>query len=216
MPLNVGKIGTFINDKLICKPLNYIGNMKFLDGLNRGYQLDNAKIIAGVSVGSIVLKDGLGCVMYVKQSLNNKKIPEKKRKFVAALDLVNGILMVGTQIGMFFLFNKCQDKLFKKCFGKYFNRSALKGYMARLKGKTGMENLAGLDFHKGAGKYMGTVANAFKQLTSLIVTSIIAKRVIVPFISTPLADKAKGWMDKNSEPAKTLKLNNEENYSEAA
>ena len=170
MPLNVGKIGTFISDKLICKPLNAIGNMKCIEKLSKGYQSNDAKIIAGVSVGSIVLKDGLGCVMYVKQSLNNEKIPEEKRKFVAALDLINGILMVGTQIGMFFLFNKCQDKLFKKCFGKFFNRSALKGYMARLKGAKGMENLTGLDFHKGASNYKGTVATAFKQLTSLVVT----------------------------------------------
>ncbi|MBO7672806.1 hypothetical protein J6S88_05280 [bacterium] len=195
MPLNIGKIGTFVNN-MVCKPLNAIGNMKIMNGLNKGYQSNNAKIIAGVSVASIVLKDGLGCVMYVKQSLNNKKIPEEKRKFVAALDLINGILMVGTQIGMFFLFNKCQDKLFKKYFGKYFSRSARKGYMARLKNIPGMENLAGLDFHKGADKYMGTVASAFKQLTSLIVTSIIAKRIIVPFLSTPLADSAKAWMDK--------------------
>ena len=215
MPLNINKIGSFINEKLICKPLDAVGKMKVMDRLSRGYQSNNAKIIAGVSVGSIVLKDGLGCVMYVNQSLNNKKIPEEKRKFVAALDLVNGILMVGTQIGMFFLFNKCQDKLFKKCFGKYFNRSALKGYMARLKGKKEMENLTGVAFHNDAGKYIGTVANAFKQLTSLIVTSIIAKRVIVPFISTPLADKAKGWMDKKSE-TKTVQMQNEHTYRTAA
>lgn len=215
MPLNINKIGSFINEKLICKPLDAVGKMKVMDRLSRGYQSNNAKIIAGVSVGSIVLKDGLGCVMYVNQSLNNKKIPEEKRKFVAALDLVNGILMVGTQIGMFFLFNKCQDKLFKKCFGKYFNRSALKGYMARLKGKKEMENLTGVAFHKDAGKYIETVANAFKQLTSLIVTSIIAKRVIVPFISTPLADKAKGWMDKKSE-TKTVQMQNEHTYRTAA
>ena len=208
MPLNINKI--------ICKPLDAIGKLKVMENLNRGYQSNNAKIIAGVSVGSIVLKDGLGCVMYVNQSLNNKKIPEEKRKFVAALDLVNGILMVGMQIGMFFLFNKCQDKLFNKCFGKYFNRSALKGYMARLKNKKGMENLTGIDFQKGADKYIGTVANAFKQLTSLVVTSIIAKRVIVPFISTPLADKAKSWMDKKAE-TKTIEMNpNEDSISKAA
>jgi len=212
MPLNINKIGSFINEKLICKPLDAVGKLKIMERFNQGYQSNDAKIIAGVSVGSIVLKDGLGCVMYVNQSLNNKKIPEEKRKFVAALDLVNGILMVGIQIAMFFLFNKCQDKLFKKCFGKYFSRSALKGYMARLKGK---ENLTGVDFYKGADKYEGTVANAFKQLTSLIVTSIIAKRVIVPFISTPLADKAKGLMDKKTE-TKTVQMNNEHKYRAAA
>lgn len=51
------------------------------------YEKDNAKFMSAIGVTSIVLKDGLGCYLYVKQSLNNEKIPEDKRKFVAALDL---------------------------------------------------------------------------------------------------------------------------------
>ena len=61
------------------------------------YEKDDAKLIAGVGVASIVAKDGLGCYLYVKQSLNNDKIPEDKRKFVAALDLANGGLMIAMQ-----------------------------------------------------------------------------------------------------------------------
>ena len=198
MQLNINKIGSFITEKVICKPLNYIGNMKAMNNLNKGYQTNNAKIIAGVSVASIVLKDGLGCYLYVKQSLNNKKIPEDKRKFVAALDAVNGIFMIGMQIAMFFLFNKVQDKLFGKCFGKYFSRSALKGYLARLKGHKGMENITKVDFAKGADKYENNVGSAFKQITSLIATSIFAKRVLVPLGATPTADLAKDWFDKKA------------------
>ena len=47
--------------------------------------------LATATVTSIILKDGIGCAMYVGQSLHNDKIPEKKRKFVAALDLTNGV-----------------------------------------------------------------------------------------------------------------------------
>ena len=196
MQLNVNKIGSFITEKVICKPLDYIGSRKIMNGLNRGYQSNNAKIIAGVSVASIVLKDGLGGYLYVKQSLNNKNIPEEKRGFVAAMDAVNCVFMIGMQIGMFFLFNKVQDKLFGKCFGKYFNRSALKGYLARLRGQKGMENLTQLDFSKGANKYESTVSSAFKQITSLVATTIFAKRIAVPLAATPAADYAKDWMDK--------------------
>ena len=198
MPLNINKIGSFITEKVICKPLDYIGNMKAMNGLNKGYQSNNANIIAGVSVASIVLKDGLGGYLYVKQSLNNKDIPDEKRGFVAAMDAVNCVFMIGLQIGMFFLFNKVQDKLFGKFFGKYFNRSALKGYLARLRGHEGMENLTKVDFAKGANKYENTVSSAFKQITSLVVTSIFAKRVLVPLGATPTTDLVKDWFDKKA------------------
>ena len=38
---------------------------------------DNLHFMAMIGVLSIVLKDGLGCYLYVKQSLNNKEIPDK-------------------------------------------------------------------------------------------------------------------------------------------
>ena len=74
-----------------------------------------------MTVGSIVAKDGIGCVKYVSQSLNNDKIPEKQRNFVAALDLTNGILMILAQIGMFALMRKYSGPIFDKIFKKSFN-----------------------------------------------------------------------------------------------
>ena len=66
----------------------------------------------GVSaVLSIVAKDGIGCYKYVTQSLHNDKIPDEKRKFVAALDLTNGLLMILAQIGMYMLMRKYRPKL---------------------------------------------------------------------------------------------------------
>lgn len=61
---------------------------------------------ASFMVTSIVSKDLVGCVIYTTQSWNNKKIPEKNRKFVAMTDLMNGIVMVGGQ----FLAGKIIDK----------------------------------------------------------------------------------------------------------
>ena len=68
--------------------------------------------LATATVSSIILKDGIGCAMYVTQSLHNDKIPEKKRKFVAALDLTNGVLMIGAQIAMFFAMRKYSGPIF--------------------------------------------------------------------------------------------------------
>src|SRR5574344_2832792 len=98
---------------------------KPLDKFCSYYRKDATKFISGVAVSSVVLKDGAGCYLYVNQSLHNKKIPEDKRKFVAALDLTNGGLMILTQILMFLTISskKCQDKMFKSMFGKYFDKT---------------------------------------------------------------------------------------------
>ena len=54
---------------------------------------------AAVAIATVsnLTKDGVNCAYYVTQSLNNERIPEDKRKFVAGLDLANGILNVTLQ-----------------------------------------------------------------------------------------------------------------------
>lgn len=77
-----------------------------------------AKFAASFLVLSIVSKDLVNCFLYTTQSLNNKKIPEEKRKFVAALDLMNGIIMVG---GQFLVGKLIERKMTPKLFGKVFS-----------------------------------------------------------------------------------------------
>ena len=89
--------------------------------LGNKFQQDPEKALAMATVTSIILKDGIGCSMYVTQSMNNKKIPEKKRKFVAALDLTNGVLMIAAQIAMFFAMRKYSGTMFNKLLKKSFN-----------------------------------------------------------------------------------------------
>lgn len=67
----------------------------FLKGVNNIIKHPKEAGIALVMTN--VAKDAFGCIFYVYQSLTNEKIPEKKRKFVASLDLANGILMVINQ-----------------------------------------------------------------------------------------------------------------------
>ena len=68
-----------------------------------------------------------------------------------------------------------------------------------------LKNLSGDDFHKGVKKYKKDIIGAFGCLTSLVASSVFAKRVIVPFIATPLADKTKAWMSRNDKPIQTHK-----------
>lgn len=190
------------------KAVKWLSNTKLLKNkVFPNYEIDNAKFMSMIGVTSIVLKDGLGCYLYVKQSLNNKKIPEDKRKFVAALDLANGGLMVGMQLLTFFTISnrKVQDKIFDKLFGKSFTRAADKALKATLRKTDELKNITGQEYHYAREADKKGLKNAFSYLTSLAASTLLAKRVIVPFIATPLADKTEAWMNRNKKPIQTHK-----------
>ena len=190
------------------KAVKWLSNTKLMKNkVFPNYEIDNAKFMSMIGVTSIVLKDGLGCYLYVKQSLNNKKIPEDKRKFVAALDLANGGLMVGMPLLTFFTISnrKVQDKIFNKLFGKNFTRAADKAMKAALQKSDKLKNITGQEFHYAREADKKGLKNAFSYLTSLAASTLLAKRVIVPFIATPLADKTEAWMNRNKKPAQIHK-----------
>lgn len=209
--MNVSKIMTTTTNA-IKHPVNTITNAKCLKGFYKNYRSNNAKYIAGIGILSIALKDGLGCYMYVKQSLNNKKIPEDKRKFVAALDLANGGLMILTQVVTFFTISnkKVQDAIFNKFFGKFFGRASRKGHTYRIKEMEKYKNIKDINLYTSFEALRKNSATTFGVLTSLVAATILAKRILVPFIATPLAEKAKKFLygkdDKSkakTEPKKT-------------
>ena len=90
--------------------------------------------------------------------------------------------------------------MFDKIFGKFFDRNAAKGYAAALGGTEKFKGLTGDKFHPALQNYKDTISSAFAQLTSLAAATIVAKRMLVPFIATPLAGKAKDWMSRNDKP----------------
>lgn len=191
-------------DTCVKKPINCLAKQKFMETVCENFRKDKTGFLTGLAIASIAIKDGLGCYMYVTQSLHNKDIPEDKRKFVAALDLANGGLMIASQIGMALLFTlgKVPDKIFDKCFGKYFDRTSKKAYQAFLQNKPEFKDLAGKDFNKMFEKFHKTSKGTFAFFTTLMASTILAKRVIVPFISTPLADYAKDFLDKKGSKQK--------------
>ncbi len=198
----MSKIGKFAQDTLdtvVKKPLKWLSEIQPMDYVCKKYRANKRNFINGLGIASIVIKDGLGCYFYVNQSLNNKKIPEDKRRFVAALDLANGGLMIAMQILLFkTISNKViQTKLFNKMFGKHFDRAAKKGYLAIVKGRDRFKNLSEDKFNKSMEGVKDTTLDAFANIASLIAATTIGKRVIVPFIATPLADKTKEWMSRN-------------------
>ncbi len=158
------------------------------------------KALATAVVGSIIAKDGIGCAMYVTQSMNNKKIPDEKRKFVAALDLTNGLLMIVAQIGMFLAMRKYSGAIFNKLFDKSFNPIARSNNISRMRmwmGKKGETVLKKLGLEKiFDDKVQKGALDVFKFVLDTAAATIVGKRVIVPLIATPFASKVEKWLDK--------------------
>lgn len=64
---------------------------------------------------------------------------------------------------------------------------------------------ATLNFTEQLEGYRDASISALASLTTLIAATTIGKRVITPFIATPLADKTKEWMCRNDKPAQIHK-----------
>ena len=172
-------------------------NAKPATWLGKKFEKDPEKALAMATVTSIILKDGIGCAMYVTQSLNNDKIPEKKRKFVAALDLTNGVLMIGAQIAMFFAMRKYSGPIFDKLFKKSFNPISKANTISRMRMQDAMKGHASKKLVYGREYEMvrkGAV-DLFKFVADIAAATIVGKRIVVPLIATPLAKKVDKKME---------------------
>lgn len=181
---------------------------------------DSERFAAAMLVTSIVSKDLVNCAFYTTQSYNNQKIPEEKRKFVAALDLMNGIIMVGGQL----LIGKVIDaKVTPKLLSKFTgtikdakgvektvnNKALLHPDNIKEMAQKAAKNLDLKIDDKMTEKIVKNVtklckepfAKGFGLFAAAIATTAIVKRTIAPLLSTPLA----GWfkekfMDKGKKP----------------
>jgi len=178
---------------------------------------ENAAKYAGkMALISALTKDAVGCYYYVTQSLNNDKIPEEKRNFVASLDLMNGILNVALQFTVGMWIDKKVPEWFDKTVGKKLDtdetvKQAKKIFktIQKLGVKNNIKEVDIADFLRDnvlgpSGRASKFLKGGFTAAAVLIGTQIITKRVIVPFLSTPLATWYKeNYMDKKkTNPAK--------------
>lgn len=179
-------------------------------------------IAKALALYSTTTKDAVNCYYYTTQSYNNEKIPEDKRKFVAGIDLANGILNVITQLTLGLFVNKHSGEWFDKIFNGGFRIDSAnsESILNKVNNFLGNNNLktdeAGMKKAlKGVNKGM---KGGFGVIAVLIVTQIIAKRMIVPFLSTPLAGYFKKILEsqeakagiKKPEEAETENLDIEE------
>lgn len=206
----INPIGKYIAKATTTKPAVWLGEK---------FQKNPEGALAAATVSSIVLKDGIGCVMYVTQSLNNKKIPEEKRRFVAALDLTNGVLMIAAQIAMFLAMRKYSGPIFEKLFKKSFNAENKSNIVSKLRmeaAKKGETVYKKLKLEKDYEEVKKDALALFKFVVDIAAATIVGKRIIVPLIATPLAKKVEKRMNKDNpevnskDTAKDVKNNSEE------
>jgi len=190
------------------KAINKMAKTSYIKGKFDQSVSDPARFAAAMLVTSIVSKDLVGCGFYTYQSLNNDKIPEEKRKFVAALDLVNGILMVGGQFAIGKIIDaKVTPKLMSKFTGivkdkitgieKTVNPNAafhpdnIEKTVRNIAKTHKMENVNVQKVVEQINKLCRTpFEKGFGILAAAIATTALTKRTIVPFLSTPIA----GWI----------------------
>ena len=151
-----------------------------------------ANAAVAIATVSNVTKDGVNCAYYVTQSLHNERIPEDQRKFVAGLDLANGILNVFLQLGISTaLANTITATFDEKIAPKFFTEAKYKEIYTdwATKFKPG-ELLKKVNAEKAFAR------TGFCLLGTLMLMQVITKRIIVPLIATPLASIFKKGFEK--------------------
>jgi hypothetical protein len=89
-------------NKPVARGMDYTVKNWFAKSLKKGLE-HPAEYAAKMMVLSFITKDAVNCGLYTYQSLHNEKIPEDKRGFVAALDLVNGVINIVGQFAAAYL-----------------------------------------------------------------------------------------------------------------
>ena len=165
--------------RVVERGINKVANSSIM---KKAFSERAGEMAATIALASTTTKDAVNCYYYTNQSLHNKKIPEEKRKFVAAIDLSNGILNVVSQltIGAYI-----KNQL-PQTFDKIFKNTSL------------------------TGGTLKAAKNGFVVLGTLVFAQIILKRVLTPFLATPIAHYIKEFGEKrlklkafNSENSKT-------------
>ena len=192
------------------KVLDKVATMKPIQSGMELAKKDPAKFATNMLLFSIVSKDAVGCYLYTTQSLSNKKIPEEKRKFVAAMDLMNGILMVG---GQTIVGKMVVDKILAPKIQNHFTKNTLSDAniskhvtesIAKNADKLKELGVDGskLNVESIAGAVSKTTKTPFVKglgiLTTALATTALIKRTIVPLLSTPLAGKVTELADKKN------------------
>lgn len=134
--------------------------------------LNSPSYAAKFLVGAAVAKDAFEYTVSTAQILKNKEIPPKKRKLVAAMDGATGVLSCVSQLAVGFAL--ASDKVQKRMSDFLFKDLAKK-----VDAKTLEKCKAGLAI-----------------ASSLIIASVVVKRILVPMFAAPIANYGTEFLGK--------------------
>jgi len=177
-----------------------------------------AATAAAIATVSNVSKDAVNCVYYTMQSLNNERIPEDQRKFVAALDLSNGILNVILQIAMALGLNKAIISIYDNKISKSRDfsldpeiiKDKFNKLPEKLRKTTTLEQFT-KDYKArmiGSQGILKASKTGFTVLFINIAMQILTKRILTPLIATPMATFFKKRFEAADEKKKAQQGNN--------
>lgn len=149
------------------------------------------KNIPMITILSVVSKDLVGALILFCQTKNNKRIPEKKRNYLASYELTSGSynVLFPLTAGYFLTTETFKHKTAKMLFKDYYVApKTLEDAEAAL--KTGVaKKVKEVELGKLKNK-MRVFEKCNKGLSSLVAvifTAIISKRIICPFVGGPMA-----------------------------
>jgi len=174
---------------IINKPLKHLANSNLMEKVCKHYRENDGRYIAAFSVGALIAKDAYSCAIYVAKNEKNKNIPEDKKKFISIMDIINFCFTTAVQLIAYSTISKkaVQNKIFSKVLGKHFSSERISKLESKL--KTKFPQMTSDEITENINKYKENIEVAFEHLFSLITTAILAKRVLVPFLATPLTEK---------------------------
>ncbi len=154
----------------ITNGLNKVANSKFVTK-HIDDCMKNANFLTGTLLATSVSKDVLAYGLRVNNTKNNKELPEDKKSFVMKMDAVTGVVtaLVQFSVGAAVANKKVQEAVSKKLFSC---------------------------FEEGSKEFTRASAG-FKVISTLVASTLFAKRVLVPMISAPIASA----LDKKSNEA---------------
>lgn len=129
---------------------------------------------------SLILKDAVGCYLYVSQARSNKKMTPQQRADVANYDLANGVINIGLQL--------LAVRPIENLMTKFVEKKWMNHFFTNLS-----EKLASPD-DKVVMKYLKkteTIKKGAVAALSVLVCQYFIKRVVSPFFSVPAGDMTK-------------------------
>ncbi len=146
-----------------------IANSKFMT--NHIQKCDDAKFLTRTLLLTSVAKDVFAYGLRVKNTLENDKIPEDKKKFSAHMDMASGITTAAVQIAAGFLISgeKLQNAITGKLFKPLINDK----------------------------RALNAAKSSFSAISTMVVATLFAKRILTPLIASKMVYRAEHKNDSS-------------------